>query len=124
MRYLLIQSLATLVSFSVFSTPSFSKLPLVCLTQIVAHPALDKTREGIVDELKAQGFQDSKTLILSTDNMKAFKTAEEFGYYCSAIDPESYSTYDRETFIDTLNDWGYFGEISNTPKWYSGQAWQ
>jgi hypothetical protein len=64
------------------------------------------------------------TLILSTDNMKAFKTAEEFGYYCSAIDPESYSTYDRETFIDTLNDWGYFGEISNTPKWYSGQAWQ
>ena len=67
MRYLLIQSLATLVSFSVFSTPSFSKLPLVCLTQIVAHPALDKTREGIVDELKAQGFQDSQTLILSME---------------------------------------------------------
>lgn len=67
MRYLLTQSLAILVSFSVFSTPSFSKLPLVCLTQIVAHPALDKTREGIVDELKSQGFQDSQNLILSTE---------------------------------------------------------
>ncbi len=63
------------------------------------------------------------TLILSTDDMAEFKTAEQFGYYCSALNPASYSTYDRAHFIDTLNDWGYYGDSSNKPGWYSGQAW-
>jgi len=63
------------------------------------------------------------TLILSTDDMTEFNTAEEFGYYCSALNPDSYSTYERENFIDTLDDWGYYGDTSNKPNWYSGQAW-
>jgi hypothetical protein len=63
------------------------------------------------------------TLILSTDDMTEFNTAEEFGYYCSGLNPDSYSTYDRTNFIDTLDDWGYYGDKSNKPNWYSGQEW-
>ncbi len=36
--------------------------------------------------------------------------AEEQGYYCSGLYPQSYSKYDKELFIETLNDWGWFGE--------------
>lgn len=37
-------------------------LSLVCITQIVEHPSLDKIREGILDELKDQGFTDEETI--------------------------------------------------------------
>jgi len=63
------------------------------------------------------------TLILSMDDMTEFNTAKKLGYYCSALNPDSYSKYDRANFIDTLNDWGFYGETSNKPNWYSGQAW-
>jgi hypothetical protein len=59
------------------------------------------------------------TLIFSTDNMTEFDSAEQFGYYCSALNPDSYSTYDKANFIDTLNDWGYYGDTLNKPNWYS-----
>jgi hypothetical protein len=36
--------------------------------------------------------------------------AEEQSYYCSGLYAQSYSKYDREHFIETLNDWGWFGE--------------
>lgn len=39
-----------------------AELPLVCLTQIVEHPSLDKIREGVIDELKDQGFSDQETI--------------------------------------------------------------
>jgi hypothetical protein len=62
------------------------------------------------------------TLVLSIDDMTEFNTAEEFGYYCSALNPDNYSAYDRAKFIDTLNDWGYYGDTPNKPGWYSEQA--
>ena len=36
--------------------------------------------------------------------------AEEQGYYCSGLYPHGYSKYDREHFIETLNDWGWYDE--------------
>jgi hypothetical protein len=59
-------------------------------------------------------------LILSTDDMSDFDTAEQFGYYCSALNPLSYANYERDSFIETLNDWGYYGADSKKPKWYTG----
>ena len=28
--------------------------------------------------------------------------------------------YDREIYIETLNDWGWFGSPDDAPKWFSG----
>jgi hypothetical protein len=51
------------------------------------------------------------------------EAAEEGGYYWSALYPESYSSYERNEFIDMLNDWGWFGSDEKKPSWYSGKSW-
>ena len=35
---------------------------------------------------------------------------------------EGYRRYDRQLFVDTLNDWQWCGE-GQPPSWYSGQPW-
>jgi hypothetical protein len=45
------------------------------------------------------------------------------GQICSFIDEESYSRYDRDLFVATLNDWGWHGDPAKAPKWYTGQPW-
>jgi hypothetical protein len=35
----------------------------------------------------------------------------------------SYATYERDLFVDTLNDWGFFGPPELRPSWYTGAAW-
>ncbi len=47
--------------------------------------------------------------------------AESRSMYCSEIDEESYSRYDRDLFVETLNDWGWYGDLSAVPEWYTGQ---
>jgi putative ABC transport system substrate-binding protein len=66
MRYVLSAALASLISLSTL-TSSFANSPLICVTQIVTHPALDKTQRGIIDELAAQGFQDPDTATIQID---------------------------------------------------------
>lgn len=43
------------------------KLPLVAITQIVAHPALDATYKGVVDGLAKQGYVDGKDIKIIYD---------------------------------------------------------
>jgi hypothetical protein len=61
-------------------------------------------------------------IVTSTDDTKDFKELQELGFYCSALG-DSYSSYDRSLFIDTLNDWGFFGEANKKPTWYTGKSW-
>ena len=44
------------------------------------------------------------------------------GYYVSNLST-SYRKYDRARFIDTLNDWGWFGPAVLRPPWYTGKFW-
>jgi hypothetical protein len=44
------------------------------------------------------------------------------GYYCSNLAP-SYRRYERKHFIDTLNDWGWYGPTELRPSWYTGKSW-
>lgn len=41
------------------------------------------------------------------------------GYFVSALYPGVYSRYDRQTFVDTLEDWGWYGSGA-PPAWYTG----
>ena len=45
------------------------------------------------------------------------------GYYRSELEPNSYSEYRRQHFVDALNDWGYVGSERDRPAWYSGRSW-
>lgn len=44
------------------------------------------------------------------------------GYYASNLSP-TYRSYVREHFIETLNDWGWFGHEGQPPSWYTGEPW-
>lgn len=44
------------------------------------------------------------TVIFSTEDMSDMETVEKYGYYCSALNQLSYLRYNRDLFVDTLND--------------------
>ena len=60
---------------------------------------------------------------INDDYNALFADARAAGYFCSAPNSVSYSTYRREDFIATLNDWGWFGEDEEKPDWYTGTPW-
>lgn len=43
--------------------------------------------------------------------------------YCRSILGSVYGRYDRQLFIDTLDDWQFFGSEAERPAWYSGKSW-
>jgi hypothetical protein len=49
------------------------------------------------------------------------REAKQRGMGWSALGT-SYLTYDRELFVDTLNDWGWCASAA-PPEWYSGEPW-
>jgi len=40
-------------------------------------------------------------------------------YFSSGLSPFNYEPYSREHFIETLNDWGWFGD-GPPPSWFTG----
>jgi hypothetical protein len=68
-----------------------------------------------------KGFGTLKgTLICSPeewDDLGYCYLAEDHGYYCSGV-YAVYEQYNKDHFIDTLNDWGWFGDESAVPRWY------
>lgn len=54
---------------------------------------------------------------------RARALARARGMFISMVDERSYSEYERELFVDTLNDWGWFGDEESTPHWFTGRPW-
>ncbi|MBC7556173.1 MAG: hypothetical protein H7195_04350 [Chryseobacterium sp.] len=82
---------------------------------------LESGKSKMKFDLLIKNFGSVKgTIIITTNDMSDFNKVNEFGFYCSALNPLHYNKYERENFIETLNDWGYFGEIENKPSWYNG----
>src|SRR5512139_1525811 len=52
-----------------------------------------------------------------------FPRPEVKDYFWSILGP-SYGRYERQAFIDTLDDWKFFGIESERPEWYSGKSWR
>lgn len=44
-------------------------------------------------------------------------------YFWSVLSPVNYGQYDRQLFVDTPNDWQFFGSDLERPSWYSGKSW-
>lgn len=43
--------------------------------------------------------------------------------YFWSILGQGYARYDRQLFVDTLDDWQFFGPEAVRPAWYSGKSW-
>lgn len=82
-----------------------------------------KLKDGTRIFLLIENFGGSDGTIVTTfDYTRDFAELKELGFYCSAL-ADSYATYNRTLFVDTLNDWGFFGESNRKPSWYTGKNW-
>ena len=64
------------------------------------------------------------TIILDIEDYRDLSDISgEHGYYCSCLG-SGYAQYDREEFIDTLEDWGYYGDSQQKPTWYEGKYYK
>ena len=63
--------------------------------------------------LFCQGFAPSAS------QQASLKTA---GYFWSELYP-SYAEFAAPRFVDTLNDWGFYGKQSDQPVWFTGEPW-
>ncbi|HEX8310706.1 MAG TPA: hypothetical protein VF614_05270 [Chthoniobacteraceae bacterium] len=65
------------------------------------------------------------TLVLSGairgHDKRAFAAAQAAGYFVSVL-ADGYARYDRQSFIETLDDWQFFG-AQPQPSWYSDTPW-
>lgn len=52
------------------------------------------------------------------DPSEKFDHSASEDYFWSSLS-SGYGQYNRDDFIETLNDWGYFGPVENRPDWYS-----
>ena len=48
---------------------------------------------------------------------------EPEGYHVSLLNASSYDHYERQHFIDTLDDFQWFGPDTERQAWYSGKPW-
>lgn len=62
------------------------------------------------------------TMVFVESDWLGNKQIESSGYGISTLS-DSYQKYERDSFIDMLNDWGYFGDESKKPEWYTGEPW-
>lgn len=53
---------------------------------------------------------------IAEDLMRLERVSRPLGYFVSLLNPDAYRRYDRQLFIETLNDWGYFGSGA-PPDW-------
>lgn len=91
--------------------------------QIIAPFAVQESGgELVMYEARIPNFGGPKgTVIGVLDDILRDCRAEQ-GYYCSNLAP-SYRSYDRQFFVDTLNDWGWYGPAELRPAWYTGKPW-
>jgi len=61
-RRLLLTGTGVLLGALSFGMPALADDVFVAVTAIVQHPALDACRDGVKDELKAEGFEEGKNL--------------------------------------------------------------
>ncbi len=62
------------------------------------------------------------TLVFVESDWLVNEKIKPSGYGISTLG-ETYQKYNRDSFIEMLNDWGFFGDEIKKPEWYSGEPW-
>jgi hypothetical protein len=66
------------------------------------------------------GSEKGTLIMTRKDDDEAIHMASAAEYYTSYLSPYSYDRYDRDQFIETLTDWGWFGK-GKPPAWFKGK---
>ena len=69
-------------------------------------------------------FGRTRRTLISTSNNECPKLPmDSTSEYCLSLLTESYAVYERELFVETLNDWGWCGPADQRPPWFTGEPW-
>jgi len=94
------------------------KIINIGITQIVEHPALDDTRNGIIDALKENGYDESKIKICYKNAQGDFPTAQligqEFNSTCDI--GVGISTPSAQALVNTMKDKPIFFSVVAYPE--------
>lgn len=60
---------------------------------------------------------------LTPDDVDVYDVADSEGYYASGLNPRVYELYARAKFVETLDDWGWFGDPAAVPSWFGGHKY-
>jgi len=94
----------------------------------VIHPFSFTTKSGIAGTTRGVFLPDfgspaGALLLCRFDSEELHRLAEDTDFFESALNPQSYEPYRRDLYIETLNDWGWFGAPSCQPAWFTGAHW-
>jgi hypothetical protein len=64
------------------------------------------------------GCPEGMLLTNRFDSDHVIDLADDTEYYSSGLNPEYYEPYQRDRFVQTLSDWGWYGPPEETPSWY------
>jgi len=78
--------------------------------------------QAVIYEAHILDFGGPKGMLVGNQESEFGGLRKALGYGYSILYPH-YRKYDRQLFIDTLNDWGWCGEKGAEPSWYTGKPW-
>jgi hypothetical protein len=58
------------------------------------------------------------------DDVNIYEIGDGEGYFTSGLNPRVYERYKRALFVSTLNDWGWYGDSTAVPSWFSGYKYR
>ena len=92
----------------------------------IINPLRMNTENGKVEyPVLVKNFGRKKgTIIARHELFMDYPMPKHKDYYFSAVNADYYSKYSRENFIETLEDWGYYGDKASKPEWYNGHVYE
>jgi hypothetical protein len=92
-----------------------------------ARSVSDSDGNQVVYAVKVPQFGSARGTVcrhigVAADEMARFRSwASAVGAFCSIL-ADSYRSYERGLWVDTLNDWGWTADGA-PPPWYTGAPW-
>lgn len=90
--------------------------------RVAAPFTVQADEEPVTYEAHVVDFGGPKGTVVGVLEEKLDDCRATQGFYRSNLSP-SCRSYERQHFIFTLNDWGWYGPEGLRPAWYTGESW-
>ncbi len=90
---------------------------------VAPFPVAVSTGESLLYEAHIVDFGGRKGMVVGLPDRDPSGDIRSRQGFCSSDLSAVYRQYQRGLFIDTLNDWQWFGQKDEAPSWYTGKKW-
>ena len=89
--------------------------------ELIVNYVMNTSSGKVVFPVFVKKFGRKKGTLISTHtDFRDNSMPSDKDYYFSIINENQYSKFDKALFIETLEDWGYYGKADTVPKWFKG----